>query len=830
MRSNIKRKNYNLILVLIFVFNLVTQAAIPAVVYATEVDDTDINVTEVTAVEDDTEAIDQDDIDEELIESIEPVEVDEELPSEDTTETEVEKEPEIVPHVDTAAEVEPEIALQAENNLPLDLPIMHINDTHGNVQKLAFMVDEIDKYRAANDNAILLHAGDAFTGTLYFNQFRGQADLEILNLMGVDAMIFGNHEFDFGNTGHTDLAEFVKKADFPFIASNVNFEGNTALRDFETNESMVENPENGKIYDSIILDVDDGQKVGVFGVTTEDTINIASPVDITFSNYIKAAEEAVAEFEAEGIDKIIALTHIGYASNPNVGNDRVLAQTVAGIDVIVGGHSHTALDTPVEITNAKSDGPTVIVQTGGNAGTLGTLNVSFDENGVVKNHTRKLISIKDRVEDGGVLASRVAAVYGSLKSGVDELANTPIDAVATTDLTNPRFNDTNTTNSVRANETALGNLVTDAMLYKAKEKFPDVQIAFQNSGGIRAPIAAGPITLGQIYQVLPFGNNPVVLTLSGSELKEIMEHALRSAPGESGGFLQISGMKVIFDSEREPSNRVVKMYVVENDDLTEIDMNTVYSVTTNAYTASGGDGFKTLENAYNDGRVIDFGENDWEQFKNHLEDLQGRDGEINPVIEGRIVDLKGETLAPEELTLTTQVPNSDFIVTVTGEGLEGLRIVATLATNSTDNVPAVLGTNYDLFNISLVDVDGNKVQPEEPVLVTISLKDGVTPEKVFHFGDNFEIEEKLDFEVIDGDIAFITDSFSYFGIQYAAVPGETDSGDTEDTETPGDPDSEEITEDLPQAGTSIIVPLIGGTTLILSGLGTELYRRKRFMK
>lgn len=240
-----------------------------------------------------------------------------------------------------------------------------------------------------------------------------------------------------------------------------------------------------------------------------------------------------------------------------------------------------------------------------------------------------------------------------------------------------------------------------------------------------------------------------------------MEHALSGTPGENGGFLQISGMKVIFDSEREPSNRVVKMYVVENDDLTEIDMNTVYSVTTNAYTASGGDGFKTLENAYNDGRVIDFGENDWEQFKNHLEDLQARDGEINPVIEGRIVDLKGETIAPEELTLTTQVPNSDFIVTVTGEGLEGLRVVATLATNMIDNVPAVLGTNYDLLNILLVDAEGNKVQPEGIVYVTVSLKEGQTPVKVFHFGDNFEMEEELEFDVADDHIIFMTDSFSY---------------------------------------------------------------------
>ena len=129
MRSNIKRKNYNLILVLIFVFNLVTQAALPAVAFATEVDSVTDDVTEsIETVEADTEAINLDEIDEEEI-------------------TTLSLEEEVVTTADEA------------DASALELPIMHINDTHGNVQKLAFMVDEIDKYRAANDNAILLHAG-----------------------------------------------------------------------------------------------------------------------------------------------------------------------------------------------------------------------------------------------------------------------------------------------------------------------------------------------------------------------------------------------------------------------------------------------------------------------------------------------------------------------------------------------------------------------------------------------------------------------------------------------------------------------------------------------
>ncbi len=227
---------------------------------------------------------------------------------------------------------------------------------------------------------------------------------------------------------------------------------------------------------------------------------------------------------------------------------------------------------------------------------------------------------------------------------VDALSNQETGAIAQKPLTNPRLTDSDV--SVRANETELGNLITDAMLIKAQEKMPEVSIAMQNGGGIRAAIDQGPITVGEVITVLPFGNDPAVVQLTGDEIKQILEYSVRLAPEESGGFLQVSGMKFAYDSTKEAGSRVVSMQVKNGEEYVDISPDQTYSVTTNNFTAKGGDGYDVLAKAYADGRVQDLGEIDWEQFRDYMvEDLNG---EVNPVIEGRITDLLGKDLEPTE--------------------------------------------------------------------------------------------------------------------------------------------------------------------------------------
>src|SRR5699024_10822460 len=186
--------------------------------------------------------------------------------------------------------------------------------------------------------------------------------------------------------------------------------------------------------------------------------------------------------------------------------------------------------------------------------------------------------------DGYEADEEAAEVLAEYKEDIDEVMNEEIGAAAEKDLTNPRQEKPGD-DSVRANETELGNLVTDAMLAKAKEKYSDTVIAFQNGGGIREAIDEGPITTGEIINVLPFGNDPVIVELSGAEIKDILEHSVRNAPAENGGFLHVSGMMFYYDSTKDEGERVVKMYVEQDGERVPIESDETYLTTTNGFTS-----------------------------------------------------------------------------------------------------------------------------------------------------------------------------------------------------------------------------------------------------
>lgn len=515
---------------------------------------------------------------------------------------------------------------------PFTLSLMHFNDTHAHLDNAAKRVTAVKEVRAKKPKALLLDAGDVFSGTLYFNEFQGQADVEFMNLMKVDAMTFGNHEFDLGSSaeGHKALVDFIKAAKFPLVSSNVDF-SKDRLFDGLFSTKVSTTSKGGHIYTGIVKDID-GQKVGIFGLTTADTKDISSPGGVTFSNYIEDAKKMVAEFEKMGINKIVAITHIGYDDNPAVDNDIELAKAVKGIDVIVGGHSHTTLAEPVVIKG--SNAPTIIVQSGQYADNLGTLDVTFDKNGIITAHEGKLIKIADKVED--VEAAKILKKYASK---IDEVKNKATGATAVHALDNPRLGNGNTTSSVRRNETALGNLITDGMLAKAKEYDRKVVMAFQNGGGIREAIDQGPITVGEVISVLPFGNTLATMELSGAEIKQAFETSLKEYPKENGGFLHVSGAKVQFDSAKPAGKRVISI-AYENIDGTYTDIQDakMYTIATNAFTAKGGDGYEGLKKAYEEGRVTDLGLSDWENLRDHIVNLRT----VDPKIEGRIVDVAGQ--------------------------------------------------------------------------------------------------------------------------------------------------------------------------------------------
>ncbi|WP_262174269.1 5'-nucleotidase C-terminal domain-containing protein [Saccharococcus sp. Marseille-Q5394] len=579
------------------------------------------------------------------------------------------------------------------------LSIMHFNDTHSHLDNAAKRVTAVKEVRTKKPSALLLDAGDVFSGTLYFNEFLGQADLEFMNLMKVDAMTFGNHEFDLGSSeqGHQALVDFIEAAQFPFVSSNVDFSKDKLFTGlFNTKISSA--PNNGNIYTGIVKEVN-GEKVGIFGLTTADTVDISSPGSITFSNYIEQAKKMVAEFEAMGVNKIVAITHIGYDDNPAVDNDLELAKAVEGIDIIVGGHSHTKLDKPVLFTNKKQ--PTIIVQAYQYAENLGTLDVAFDKNGIVVEHNGELIPIGSKVEDPDA-----AEILKKYADRINQVKNEETGSVAVKELANPRLSDSSNI-SVRSNETPLGNVITDGMLAKAKEYAPDVIMAMQNGGGIRKPINQGPITVGEVIEVLPFGNTLAMMKLTGAEIKEAFETSFKEYPKENGGFLHVSGAKVEFDSSKPVGDRVVSVkYNSGNDVYVEIEDAKTYTIATNAFTAKGGDGFDVFKRAYEEGRVVDLGLSDWENFRDHLVSLVT----VDPEVEGRIVDIAKENGYPagdydgEEFSGTVDAPkvyNGDVTVDISKVLELGHAVVRGNLT--------IFGTLTEALRISNIKVEGDLI-------------------------------------------------------------------------------------------------------------------------
>ncbi len=365
------------------------------------------------------------------------------------------------------------------------------------------------------DRVLMFDSGDVFMGTPYFNLMHGKADLEFMNTLGYDAMTLGNHEFDNYDKTPQYLNDFIADAKFPIVCTNIDFSRVPALKDKTLHYTVIEKG---------------GQKFGIIGLTTEDTVEIASPgKDVIFSNAFAAARQAVTELEKKGINKIIALTHIGWDK------DIALAQQVSGIDVILGGHSHTLPAVyPTVVTNKE---PTLVVQAEAYDKYLGRLDLSFDEKGVLTKYTGTLATIKDAAEDPDY-----AARLAKYKGPIDEL-KTAIAGATSVDLDGERTH-------VRTMETNFGNLVADAFLSKAETVKADVAIV--NGGSIRTSIPAGDVSLGQILEVIPFNNDTVAFDISGQYLVAALENGVSQVEAVSGRFPQVAGLRFSYNPANQP--------------------------------------------------------------------------------------------------------------------------------------------------------------------------------------------------------------------------------------------------------------------------------------
>ncbi len=508
------------------------------------------------------------------------------------------------------------------------LTLVHTNDTHahlepveltlsgqkvkvgGVAQRIAFF----DRLRAGRKNLLFLDAGDVFQGTLYFNQYRGLADRYFMHRALYRVMALGNHEFDLGPG---PLAEFLKGARFKVVAANVGVEREPKLK--------------GLFAPYAIVAVG-GEKVGVIGLTTPDTREIANPgPTVDFLDPYESAQKAVYELLRKGVNKIIVLSHLGYAE------DLKLARRLVGAQVIVGGHSHTLLGSfphkelapagPYPTVVKNPEGKDVLVVQAWEWGkVVGLLEVTFNEKGELLAYKGEPVFMTPEVSPEDFFAKEALLAYAQPVMAL----MSQVIAEAKVDLVGERA-------IVRKRESNLGNLIADGMLWKTKNA--GVQIALQNGGGIRASIPKGPITVGKVYEVLPFGNTLVVMDLKGKEIKAALENGVSQWEQAAGRFLQVSGLRYAFDLARPAGDRVVRVEVKTEKGYQPLDLEATYRVVVNNFIAAGGDGFTVLKEAQ--GYRVDTGFSDAESFMDYLKELKA----VEAGLEGRIEILnepKGE--------------------------------------------------------------------------------------------------------------------------------------------------------------------------------------------
>lgn len=392
---------------------------------------------------------------------------------------------------------------------PQYVTILHFNDFHGQLLPLevdgkslggmARIATMVEGTRGWNDahstTTLLLEAGDILQGTPLSTVFHGEPDFICLNMIGVDAMTLGNHEFDFGQD---NLAMRVKQAHFPLISANV--------RKAATGEPLTQPYATFDIA---------GVPALVFGLTSKDTpieSNVKNMVGLAFLDPIEVAREIVSEKRAD-YPIIIALTHIG------LDEDLKLAEAVPGIDLIVGAHSHDAVKEPIRL------GDTLICQAGSKGIYLGQFDAFF-ENGDIARYRGFLREVNDAVPaDPEVdrVISRYADTLNERIKRVIATAKSPLNGVR---------------DELRSGETNLGNLLADIL-----RTYAAADVAIINGGGIRASINEGPITVEEVMMVLPFGNQLATVELTGAELLEALKHDA-GLPRPDGGFLQVSGLSM----------------------------------------------------------------------------------------------------------------------------------------------------------------------------------------------------------------------------------------------------------------------------------------------
>lgn len=432
--------------------------------------------------------------------------------------------------------------------------------------------------RKDNPEALFLDAGDIFQGSLFWTLYQERMPMALVNRLGYQALVPGNHEFD---AGWPAWLRFVDRLQAPVLAANISF------------QPRPDSPAVDKIFPYTILERH-GRKIGIVGLVTEETPEKSSPgPGISFSNAQKALEAAVKELTARQVHIIIALTHLGLE------NDRLLARAVDGVDIIVGGHSHSLLSNvrdraegPYPVVEKAPNGAPVLVVTASTACVyLGRLDVDFDDRGIAKQwhgepillDQANLAALQAPEPDAG-LVQRI----DSFAAPVQKMMVGPIGAIKAVGREGRPLEEPNVIECRRL-ECLSGNIVADALRVIP---FKEADIALVNSGALRASLPGGAVAPGHVLGTLPFQNTPLIARMSGAVLVQALEHGVAKYGQGEGSFLQVSGLRYTFKVSGPPGRRITDVKVEDkNGHWQPLDKDAIYQVVTFDFIAKGGDGF-----------------------------------------------------------------------------------------------------------------------------------------------------------------------------------------------------------------------------------------------
>ncbi|WOT06189.1 bifunctional metallophosphatase/5'-nucleotidase [Shewanella youngdeokensis] len=531
------------------------------------------------------------------------------------------------------------------------LKLAHINDTHshfdanrlqftiyeqqqaltlythsGGYPRIGYQLSQARLSAKANHQSFLfLHGGDSFQGTLYFNEFKGKANSDLLNRLKPDAMVLGNHEIDAGNG---PVLDFLNDINFPLLAGNMDLsqESSHKASRLSGHRNLYEYDNHSQTAKYILKPLQDKQ-VAVIGITLEQMHEIAGPdPDTHFLDALETTQRTIAKLHSEGVFHIIVLSHLGLEQ------DKILAASVDGISLIVGGHSHTLQGDFAELglshtPYAERVNNTPIVHAGKYAETIGIADVTFDAQGHVTAIDGSNYFMLDQqfilqASEGEVSAEHYLAIRAKLDAnpaifwdGEDtqvqqtilEKYRPKIDALNNQILGFVPKNliHTRLPSKVLPHGSEIAPWVSRSMFAETKHCGINVDFALHNAGGVRQSLNKGQLSHAEVIgRILPFDLPLVTYQIQGRYLFEMLESAINAATNNgvigtgAGSFPYTYGLKYFYDGKQSLGYRIIKIEIMRQvagqTVWIDIDRNQDYIGVSSAYTASGKEGYSPI--------------------------------------------------------------------------------------------------------------------------------------------------------------------------------------------------------------------------------------------